>query len=145
MEVEQVFLLRRVIEGEVLNKVVKTITVEDLSSLKELLSQQEQATEDGNKMRFIELDQMFHNKLIEIAGYSLVQEMVVYLHNLTRLIGHQAIMVEGRMEEVIKEHCEIVKALEEKDYLQSREKMIIHLRNTEMSYQMTHKGAETQI
>ena len=141
-EVEQVFLLRRVIEGEVLNKVVKTITAEGLTQLKRLLSEQEEAMEAQDKMWFIELDQRFHNSLIEIAGYHLVKEMVVYLHNLTRLIGHQALLVDGRMDEVIKEHREIVKAIEEKDYICSKEKMALHLKNTETSYQRIHHQGE---
>lgn len=135
-------MLRRVIEGEVLNKVVKTITSDHLSQLKRILSEQKEAIEEQDRMWFIELDQRFHNSLLDIAGYKLVQEMVNYLHNLTRLIGHQAIMVDGRMDEVIREHQEIVKAIEEKDYVRSKEKMAMHLKNTEMSYRKIRQGEE---
>lgn len=141
-EVEQVFMLRRVIEGEVLNKVVKTITNDCLIQLKRILQEQKEAVEEQNRIQFIQLDQRFHNRLMEIAGYKLVQEMVNYLHNITRLIGHQAILVDGRMDEVIKEHQEIVKAIEEKDYIRSKEKMIVHLKNTEMSYRKIRQGEE---
>jgi len=135
-EVEQIFLLRQKIEGSILEKVSNTITEDQLKTLNKIVTEQENAIEKDDRILFIDLDQEFHNFLIHVTDYHLIEEMIMNLHNLTRLIGHRAIMKQGRMEEVIDEHRAIIQALREKDAPQAKRKMIFHLEQTEHSFQM---------
>lgn len=133
IEIEQVFMLRRAIESDVLNKFVKTVTAPQLSRLDDYIDLQKQAIKEKDEIKFIRLDQKFHNSIINFCSYQLVEEVIVKLHNLTRLIGHKAIMRGGRMEEVILEHQDILKAIKENDAEQAKAKLKYHLEETEQS------------
>lgn len=135
-EVEQIFLLRQKIEGSILEKVSSTITEDQLKTLNKIVAEQENAIEKDDRILFIDLDQEFHNFLIRVTEYDLIEEMIMNLHNLTRLIGHRAIMKQGRMEEVIDEHRAIIQALSKKDAPLAQLKMTFHLEQTEHSFQM---------
>lgn len=139
-EIEQIFLLRTTIENEVLIKFINTVTNEHLSYLKQLLVEQKRAVDKKDRIRFIELDQRFHLSIIRFVNYELIEEIIIKLHNLTRLIGHKAIMKEGRMEDVITEHGEIIQALEDKNIKKARENMTHHLENTKQSYKIMNES-----
>lgn len=135
-EIEQIFLLRKKVEGSILEKVTKAITGDQLEELNKIVTQQEDAIEKEDRIAFIDFDQQFHIYLVRMTHYHLIEEVIVYLHNMSRLIGHQAIKKQGRMEEVIKEHREIIQALGEKDAPQAEQKMALHLERTEDSFRM---------
>ncbi|TCP21172.1 GntR family transcriptional regulator [Scopulibacillus darangshiensis] len=141
IEIEQVFLLRKAIETEVLNKFMKAVADEQVDELNELIKLQKQALIDKDKITFIHLDQKFHNRIFSFTNYELIEEIFVRLHNLTRLIGHKALLKGGRMEEVIIEHRDIVEAIEKRDAALAKEKLIRHLDETEKSlWTINHKG-----
>ncbi|MFC7394006.1 GntR family transcriptional regulator [Scopulibacillus cellulosilyticus] len=136
LEIEQIFLLRKVIEPEILSKLLKTVTAEQIKTLKELVCRQEEAIEKKDELGFIELDQKFHLSLITWTDYNIIEEMIIKLHNITRLIGHKAIRKQKRMEEVIEEHRKIIEALEQKDEAPCKKAMNHHLEKTEQSYRL---------
>ncbi|HLR69326.1 GntR family transcriptional regulator [Virgibacillus alimentarius] len=135
-EINQIFLLRKAIEKEVLTEFLKTVTNEQINRLEEIISQQDKAIIHENRELFIQLDQEFHNCIIHYTNYNLVEEIYSKLHDLTVLIGYQAIRKEGRMNEVITEHKDIVQAIVEKNKEQASAKLLLHLDNTMDSYKI---------
>lgn len=133
-EVNQIFLLRKAIEKEVLVIFMKAVTEEQIVTLKKILSDQKETVRNQNKRSFIQLDQKFHMQIIHDTNYDLVKEFFMILHDLTVLIGHQAIRKEGRMNEVIAEHETIIRMMEKRDVDGVTNKMLIHLDNTMKSY-----------
>ena len=133
IEIEQVFLLRRAIESAVLNEFMKTVTKERISELNEIIQLQKQAKTEKDEIMFIHLDQNFHNRIFSFTNYRLIEETFIRLHNLTRLIGHKALLKGGRMEEVIIEHQEIVDAMAKHNTNLAKVKLIQHLDETEKS------------
>ncbi|EGK09206.1 GntR family transcriptional regulator [Desmospora sp. 8437] len=135
-EVEQIFLVRKAIESQVIGQLLKTVTEEQISFLENLVEDQKRAIETDDRIAFIRLDQKFHHQMIRFVHYELIEELIIKLHNLTRLIGHQAIKKQGRREEVIREHQEILEALKRGDSDQAKQAMVTHLENTQQSYRM---------
>ncbi len=133
IEIEQVFLLRRAIESAVLNEFMKAVTKERISELNEIIQLQKQAKTEKDEIMFIHLDQNFHNRIFSFTNYRLIEETFIRLHNLTRLIGHKALLKGGRMEEVIIEHQEIVDAMAKHNTNLAKVKLIHHLDETEKS------------
>jgi DNA-binding GntR family transcriptional regulator len=130
LEQEQIFLLRKTLEIEVIKKIASSITKEQIWILKEINHQQVECMEFNDNLKFIDLDQQFHTCLVGFLNYNLVEQVLLNLHDLTRLIGLKALKKFGRMEEVLKEHHKIVSALENNDEKKAADYMNEHLHRT---------------
>lgn len=133
-EITQIFMLRKAIEREVLLEFIKVVTTDHMETLQSIIDEQVRALEKKDNHWFMELDQDFHKSFIGFINYQLVEDVYMNLHNLTALIGHQAIRKEGRMHEVIKEHQSILDALVNKEDEIVIDEMLNHLDHTKESY-----------
>lgn len=132
-EVEQIFFLREAIEKKVMIKVSGTITERQLDVLKAIYREQEEMMQNNDEISFINLDQKFHITLAEFAEYELVKEILLNLHNLTHLIGLQALKKENRMKEVLEEHRAIIEALQSGEADAATRCVELHLAKTNES------------
>ncbi|MEW9676825.1 GntR family transcriptional regulator [Lentibacillus sp. L22] len=129
-EKEQIIFLRLSIETEGLKKLSPIITKEQLHTLRGIVAAQEQEMVNNDRIKFIELDQIFHRQILTFANQNLLEQILQEMYNLTRLVGHNALMKEGRMVEVIQEHRQILNALENNDASKAVELMKNHLEIT---------------
>ena len=83
-----------------------------------------------NAIEFIDLDQEFHLSFVKIAEYKLIEQILLNLHNLTKLIGLKALSHQGRMKNVLVEHKEIINALENNESELAAKRMHEHLITT---------------
>jgi DNA-binding GntR family transcriptional regulator len=132
-EMDQILYLRKSIEVKGVTLLANTISVDEIESLNRIIAQQEDAIINNDRIKNIELDQLFHSKLLKFSKQNLLEQILHELYNLTLLIGHAAIMKDGRMEEVIHEHKCIVDALKENNGEKAAELMKNHLMITEAS------------
>ena len=129
-ELEQIFLLRSTIEREVIKKLTETITNEQLETLNHICQSQEEAMKQHDNETFIQLDQEFHLMLAQWIQYELVEQVLLNLHDLSHLIGLQAIQKENRMQEVLHEHLDIIKLMKQRNPLIAADRMMYHLEKT---------------
>lgn len=130
-EQEEIFLLRRTIEVEVVKKLTEVVTSpKQLKGLHLIIEQQEEALEKEDAIKFIELDHEFHLSLTRLAKLSVIEQVLHNLHNLTQLMGLRAVRKSGRMKDVLTEHCQIIQALEEKNPDLASQLVLNHLNNT---------------
>jgi len=129
-EKEQIIFLRLSIEKEGLKRLVPHVTPTQINHLRGILELQKEALLDNNRIKFIEMDQKFHRKIIYFSEQQLLGDILLNIYNLSRLIGHQALAKIGRMEEVIVEHHQIIDALEKKDMDLVQKNMEDHLLKT---------------
>lgn len=129
-EKEQLVFLRESVETQGIKKLAPIVTDPQIRLLEEILDSQKEAMNDNDRILFIELDQKFHRSILEFAGQNLLSDIFQNVYNLTRLIGHKALMKEGRMIEVLEEHSRIVESLQSHDTLKAVEMMQYHLKNT---------------
>lgn len=131
-EVEQIFRLRFVIEREIVETLIKNVTDKDIEQLKQLVNEQE-AIMSQDRLEFIKIDKEFHRYLFRISEMDLFLKSYDQFHNLTILIGFQAIQKIGRMKVVLDEHRLIIEMLEKKDHeglinaIQSHLKQTFHV------------------
>lgn len=130
-EQDEIFLLRSSIEVEVVKKLTEEITSpKQLEILKRIVKQQEIAFQNNDAFRFIDLDQEFHLTLTRLAKFNLMEQVLKNLHNLTRIMGLKAISKQGRIQTVLKEHKQIIEALEKKDPKLVSQVILRHLEKT---------------
>lgn len=126
-EQDEILLLRKSIETMAIRELAKKITSKQLDHLKEIYKKQEIALTNSDNLTFIDLDQEFHLSIVRFMGYNLIEEILLNLHQLMRLIGLKAIKKYGRMEEVMVEHNKIISSLEKKDGDLAAQVMLEHL------------------
>lgn len=129
-ELDQIFYLRLSIELKGISILTQTISKEEVQHLKKMIAEQETAIRENDRIKYIELDQTFHRKMLLFAKQNLFEQIFKELYNLSLLIGHTAITKEGRMEEVIREHKSIVQALEQKNSEDATKCLKAHLYTT---------------
>lgn len=130
-EQDEIFLLRSSIEVQVVKRLTEVITSsEQLEILKQLVEQQQEAIQNDDAVSFIELDHEFHLSLTRLANFRIIEEVLHNLHNLTQLMGLKAVRKQGRMKNVIKEHREIIQALEARNADLAAAVILTHLDNT---------------
>lgn len=129
-EKEQIMFLRISIESEGLRKLAAGVEAKQIEILRNIIEEQKQAISDNNKIEFIELDQKFHRQILKFSNQNVLSQILQDLYNLTRLIGHHALMKTGRMEEVIDEHSIVIDALEQHDGEEAVILMAQHLERT---------------
>lgn len=134
-EVEQIFLVRSHIESEVMKKLAREMTSSQVDALKQIIKEQEVAMVTEDAIQFINLDQKFHLTLVKFAGYELIEQILLNLHNLSQLIGLKAIKKQNRRIEVLKEHLTIIEYLEKKQEKEAILSMTEHLELTRKSLQ----------
>ncbi|MFS0576829.1 GntR family transcriptional regulator [Sporosarcina sp. 179-K 3D1 HS] len=129
-EKEQIIYLRRTIEKEGIRRLLPNITAAQISYLKDIVEKQKESMEENDRIKFIEMDQKFHRKIIYFSEQHLLADILLNIYDLSRLIGHQALGKSGRMEEVVEEHLQIINALENKDMALAQQYMTDHLLKT---------------
>ncbi|WP_051291515.1 GntR family transcriptional regulator [Fictibacillus gelatini] len=130
-EQDEIFLLRSAIEVEVVKKLTSVVTSpKQLTALNLIYQQQEEAMKNDDGIKFIDLDQEFHLTLTRIAGFGIMEQVLHNLHNLTQLMGLKAVSKKGRMKDVLIEHREIIRALEERNSELASQCILEHLKNT---------------
>lgn len=123
----QAQFLRRALEQEVVETVCASADRTVAQELKGLVQQQADAAEREDLSRFDDLDRDFHRSLFDAAG------MVELFHLVRRQSGHidrirrMHLPHAGKMQEVIRDHGKIVKALVAGDASAARLTMRDHL------------------
>lgn len=129
-EKEQIIYLRHSIEKEGIRRLLPNISTAQISYLRDIVEQQKESMNNNDRIKFIEMDQKFHRKIVYFSEQHLLGDVLLNIYNLSRLIGHQALAKTGRMEEVIEEHLQIIEALENKDMDLAQKYMSDHLFKT---------------
>lgn len=132
-EMNQIFLLRSTIESEVIKKLTEDLTLNQIEMLRNICFEQQEAMLADDELQFIHFDQKFHITLAKFANYTLIEQILLNLHNLSQLIGLKAIKKSNRMKEVLEEHLKIIAHMENKQKDLAVRSMNEHLKNTKES------------
>lgn len=129
-EQDEIFVLRESLEARVIEKITANFTEEMFDQLTAIIQKQQKAVDQQNQIEFIDIDQEFHLTLARMAGYEIIEEVLLNVHNLTQLMGLKAIGRQGRMVEVIEEHKNIVDSLKSGNEKNTINLMSDHLERT---------------
>lgn len=141
-EVDQIFLLRKVIESEIIDPLFNNLTDEKLEALKNITHEQEKCVEKEDSYAFMKLDKEFHRQMFLISEYNIFLKSYDVFHNLTVLIGSQAIQKKGRMKEVIQEHKVIITEIENRNKTAVELAIDHHLERTKSMYTDVNRANE---
>jgi FCD domain len=127
-DLRDVFHLMAVLEADAAGTVASTATAAQLLALEALQQQLEKAARDRkDHLRFFQLNEAFHVKLLEIANNRWAGQMVADLRKVMKLNRAQSLLKAGRIEESLAEHAAIMAALTSRDDAAAQAAMRVHI------------------
>lgn len=126
-DLDEIFPLLGLLEGRCAFEAAQNARSEDLRSLQALHDQLEQAASTGNIEGFFEANQAFHRAIQEIAGNRWAIQLIGDLRKVLKLMRHQSLFREGRLEQSLAEHRGIVSAVLSRDASGAETAMRAHL------------------
>jgi DNA-binding GntR family transcriptional regulator len=130
-QVQEVFELRRIIEGYIIKSISKQLTPADLRKIEKILSKQDRSARKDEELTFIEMDKEFHLFMASKMGNEQIGTILQNLRDQIHLMGIRAIKDQSRSQQVLKEHQRIFSALKKKDGKRAHDELMKHLNNTE--------------
>ena len=124
-DLRDVFHLMAVLEADAAGTVANTATAQQLQELEALHQQLEKSTKD--RVKFFQLNEAFHVKLLEVANNRWAGQMVADLRKVMKLNRAQSLLKAGRIEESLAEHAAIMAALTSRDAAAAQAAMRTHI------------------
>ncbi len=124
-DLRDVFHLMAVLEADAAGTVASTATDKQLLELETLHQQLEKSTKD--RVKFFQLNEAFHVKLLEVANNRWAGQMVADLRKVMKLNRAQSLARPGRIEDSLAEHSAIMLALKKRDTSAAQAAMRTHI------------------
>ena len=130
-QVKEVFEIRQIIEGYVAQSVAKRLSPLDVKELDRIITSQEEQTEREDHESFFAFDSEFHLFLVSRMENKRLESILRNLRDQIHLMGYYALEKKGRIQQVLVEHIDILKALKEGNAKKAERAMSRHLKKTE--------------
>ncbi len=123
-DLRDVYHLLSLLESDAAAVVATSASAEELRAMQHLHDELEAAVND--RERFFALNEQFHMQLLRLADNRWRDQMVADLRKVMKLNRHNSLLKQGRIEDSLAEHRDIVSALHARDGERVREAMQRH-------------------
>jgi DNA-binding GntR family transcriptional regulator len=123
-DLRDVYHLLALLESDAAGVAAQRITDDEVRELHEIHQQMEEAA--GDTERFLAFNERFHMRVLEIAGNRWRNQMVADLRKVMKLNRRNSLLKAGRIQESIREHRAVMRALTKRDAAAAVEKMRTH-------------------
>ena len=120
-----VFHLLAVLEADAAGVVATKATDKQLQELETLHQQLQKSAKD--RVKFFNVNEAFHIRLLEIANNKWANQMVADLRKVMKLNRAQSLQKTGRIEQSLTEHAAIMAALKKRDAAAAQAAMRAHI------------------
>ncbi|RLB88975.1 MAG: hypothetical protein DRH26_12505 [Deltaproteobacteria bacterium] len=126
-EIDDAFEMRTALELFSIQKICLNYKTLDISSLVQNLAEQKDADKCQNKLAFMEADREYHIQFSRLTGNKYLIDMMHEMRDIMHHMGFMGLGIQGRMQEVIHEHENILNTIIQGDVDQAKEYMRYHL------------------
>jgi DNA-binding GntR family transcriptional regulator len=126
-DLDEIFNIMALLEGQCAREVAQRAGAADLERLRRIHDRLETAARDGNINGFFEANQAFHRGVQEIADNRWLLHVIEDLRKVIKLSRHHSLFSEGRLEQSLSEHRDILAALLDRDGDQAERRMRTHI------------------
>ncbi len=123
-DLRDVYHLLSLLESDAAAVVATRASAQDLQDLQGLHDELEAAT--GERDRFFAINERFHMRLLELADNRWRSQMVGDLRKVMKLNRHHSLFKQGRIEDSLQEHRQLMQALQAHDAEATRQAMQEH-------------------
>jgi DNA-binding GntR family transcriptional regulator len=130
-DLADVYHLLGLLEADAAGVVAATATEAQIGELQTLHNELEAAAQPGvqDRVRFFEINERFHMRLLEIANNRWRDQMVADLRKVMKLNRHNSLLKSGRIGESLNEHRALIAAIATRDTALAMQRMQEHFRN----------------
>jgi len=142
IDIKNVFEIRTALEIFSIKKICSKLNKKDIARLNAYINNQKKAAQADDKAAFMEADNHYHIGFTDITNNNYLIEMMQNLRDLMHLMGSRAIDLDGRMQQVVKEHENIMDAVARGDAPKATREMIEHLENSKAAVKKVYRLEE---
>lgn len=129
--IREIFEVMTLLEGEASRLAAERITDEELKKFEDLHKELKRHHAEKNSERYLEVNTQCHKYIRSLAKNQLLYELIRSLHDKILLYRTQQLNKEGRFDQSIKEHEELLRAFRKRDAKRAELAMKKHLKNQE--------------
>ena len=128
---QEIYEMIGLLEAASAAQAAERATPADIARLRKITQRMAQMAAERNYKRYFEANLAAHAALLEVAGNAWQQKMIEYLRGMCRLWPHASIAdVPGRLEQSLREHQDLLAAIEAKDAQRAHDVMRRHIAHT---------------
>ncbi|MGB9814273.1 MAG: GntR family transcriptional regulator [Thermovenabulum sp.] len=132
-DVEDIYTIRKMIEGLAARWAAEKITPEQLKELKDVLDLMEFYTQKGEIDKVSELDTQFHDIIFRACQSRPLESVLSHFNHFIQRARLVSIKSIGRAQVSLEEHKKIYEALEKRDPEEAEKAMINHVEKAKMN------------
>jgi len=115
-DVKDIYAIRSTLEGLAVRWAIENITPRQVDELEEILMLSEfHLKKENSAEQIMELDGKFHSILYEASGSRILQNIMSGFHDYVKSTRMNSVVTEDRARKSIREHRQILKAIQEED------------------------------
>jgi DNA-binding GntR family transcriptional regulator len=126
-DLNQIFTVLALLEGQACRETAQKATDRQLEALDSIHLKLERAAADRDVELFFDINQTFHDKILEICGNPWMTGVVADLRKVLKLQRRDSLTKRGRLESSLQEHRKLLSALLAKDPTLAEQCMKEHL------------------
>jgi DNA-binding GntR family transcriptional regulator len=126
-DLDDIFPLMAMLEGRCAAEAVARASNAEIAGLKSIHERLEAAARDGRIDAFFEANQEFHKIIQQLSGNRWLLSVIQDLRKVLKLSRLHSLSLEGRLQQSLEEHRQIMAALEARDAARAEKLMHDHL------------------
>ena len=126
-DLDQIFPVIALLEGRAAFEVTQKATTADLAVLDRIHADLERHAKSNDANRFFEANDAFHNALQDIANNRWLKQLIGDARKVIKLTRRQSLEVEGRVEQSLAEHRQVMAAIKKREPNEAARAMHDHL------------------
>lgn len=126
-DLDEIFNVMALLEGQCARLSAQKASEGDLDRLREMHANLEKAAVDGKIDAFFDANQAFHQALQELSDNRWLLHVIEDLRKVIKLSRHYSLFSEGRLEQSLAEHRDLLAALSARDAVRAEELMRTHI------------------
>ena len=140
-DLDEIYSLIGLLEGACAAQAAAAATQADIARLQRLTQRLVQVAAERNFRRYFDANLAAHAAIYELGGNGWQKKLIQYLRSMCRLSPHVSVgKVPGRLEESLREHEELLAAIEAHDPARAEEVMRRHIANTRTALRQLTSG-----
>lgn len=129
-DMEDIYRIRRVLEGLSARWAVEQISDDEVNELQEVYELMEFYTQKSDINQIAKLNTRFHEIIFSATKSSILRHILKDFQFYVKWARHESLSSPGRMEEALKEHLNILQAIKSRDGEEAEKYLTIHVENS---------------
>lgn len=129
-DIQDIYEVRAAVEMLAVERAVSRISDEELRTMQEIYDMMEFYTEKRASKKIIELNRTFHGIIYNASASRFLSQVLKSYQRYVEQTRKATVYNDENLEEIFKEHGEVLEALKNRDLKQSLEKTMDHLNNS---------------